>query len=82
MTDVRDRKDMSVVLVTCTPSNQTVEAVHDAQAVSITSLPVVSSPGSTANDADNSPDVQKSFAPGSHQGCGQHRDSRRVESLR
>jgi ferrous iron transport protein A len=68
MTDVRDRKDMSVVLVTCTPSNQTVEAVHDAQAASITSLPVASSPGSPTNDADNSPHRHESLAPGSHPG--------------
>jgi ferrous iron transport protein A len=69
MTDVRDRKDMGVVLVTCTLSNQTVEPVHDAQTASITSLSGVASPaGSPANEADNSPHKQKSFALSSHQG--------------
>jgi ferrous iron transport protein A len=54
MADVRYRKDMRVVLVACTPSDQMAKTVDNTLTPSITSLPVAdSSRGSIANVVEN-----------------------------
>jgi ferrous iron transport protein A len=68
MPDALDRKDMSVVLAMCTPSQPAPESEPStAQTVSLTSLPITTSSESThTNLAGNSP--QKSVALGDHPG--------------
>ncbi len=67
MTDVLDRKDMSVVLAVCPPPQPTLASDLSAGTVPLTSLPIGTSSGTTlTNLAGNSP--QKPGAPGAHRG--------------
>jgi len=68
MTNVLGRKDMSVVLVVCTPPQPALASDLPApQTVAQTSLPIdTSSRGTRASPAGNSP--QQSVAPGTHRG--------------
>jgi ferrous iron transport protein A len=75
MTDILNRKEMSVVLVVCVPSpptlvsDQTVEAVYGAQTDLLAAPPVITpSRSSQADQADYSLAKQEYLTPGSGQG--------------
>jgi ferrous iron transport protein A len=68
MTDILDRKDMSVVLVFCTPSQPTLASdLYTTQTVALTSLPIGASSESIPANPVGTP-LQKSVAPGARRG--------------